>query len=93
MRACSLTLKLTSAWARRQIAWNYIISYPFPFIAKSLAANSGNATAINTFYSSNTQLGNYNLTGTVTPNSDTLYNQAFLDLSQVPLLPDFASKF
>lgn len=61
------------------------MTYPLPFIAKSLAANSGNATAINTFYASNTRLANYNDTGTVTPNHDTVYNQAFLDLSQASL--------
>ena len=68
-----------------QIAWQYIVTYPLPLIAKSLAAASANATAINTFYLSNDHLANYNDTGGVTPNHDTLYNQAFLDLSQVQL--------
>ena len=66
-----------------QIAWQYIITYPLPLIAKSLATASANGTAINTFHLSNDHLANYNDTGGVTPNHDTLYNQAFLDLSQV----------
>lgn len=66
-----------------QVAWNYIVTYPLPLIAKSVAAATANGTAVNSFFLSNDHLSNYNDTGGVTPNHDTLYNQAFLDLSQV----------
>ena len=82
-RAYTLAANDPNGFACMQIAWNYIVTYPLPFVAKSLAANSGNATKINTFFASNDHLSNASDVGTVTPNHDTLYNQAFLDLSQV----------
>lgn len=71
-----------------QIAFQYIVTYAIPLYSKSLAGNSANGTQINSFYSSNDHLANYNDTGGVTPNHDTLYNLAFLDLSQVKLVAD-----
>ena len=70
-----------------QIAYQYIYTYGIPLYSKSLAGSSANGTQINSFYASNDHLANYNDTGGVTPNHDTLYNLAFLDLSQVALIP------
>lgn len=67
-----------------QIAWNYIVTFPLPVLAKSLAGGSANATVINAFYTARLRLFTYTDTLVVTPNSDTLYISAFLDLSQVP---------
>lgn len=61
------------------IAWNSRLTYLLPLIAKSLAANSGNATAITASFARNEQLQNYPSTGTITPNQDT---HSFLDFVQ-----------
>lgn len=66
-----------------QIAWEYIYSFPIPFVAKTLALGSANGTAVNTFYQRSNRLANSNDTTVVAPNHDTIYDQAWLDLSQV----------
>ena len=67
-----------------QIAWEYIYSYPLPVLAKTLASVSANGTAINTFYSKSNHLA-VPSDNSLTPNHDTIYSQAWLDLSQVTL--------
>lgn len=67
-----------------QIAWEYIYTFPVPLVAKTLALGSANGTAVNTFYLRSSRLANSNDTAVVTPNHDTIYSQAWLDLSQVP---------
>ena len=66
-----------------QIAWEYIYSFPFPAVAKTLAADTGNATAVNTFYSSMGYLATPNGTDVPAPSRDLVTSNAFLDLSQV----------
>lgn len=44
---------------------------------------SANGTAVNTFYFRNNRLATSNDTNVAAPNHDTLYSQAWLDLSQV----------
>ena len=72
-----------------QIAWEYIYSFPIPFVAKTLALGSANGTAVNTFYLRSNRLATSNDTAVVAPNHDTIYSQGWLDLSQVfnPALP------
>ncbi len=65
-----------------QISWQYIATEPLPLVAKLLAAGSANGTASNSFYATSNHLYNYNDTTVNSPNHDTLYSQAFLDLSQ-----------
>ena len=69
-----------------QIAWEYIYTFPLPLVAKTLALGSANGTAVNTFYLRSNRLANSNDTGVVAPNHDTIYSQAWLDLSQVSTL-------
>ena len=65
-----------------QIAWEYIYSYPLPVLAKTVASVSANGTAINTFHSKSNHL-TIPADNSLTPNHDTIYSQAWLDLSQV----------
>ncbi|KAA6420889.1 MAG: hypothetical protein FRX49_09030 [Trebouxia sp. A1-2] len=67
---------------RTQIAWEYIYSYPLPVLAHTVASLSGNGTAVNTFYSKSNHLS-VPADNSLTPNHDTIYSQAELDLSQV----------
>ncbi|DBA92269.1 TPA: hypothetical protein ACH3X2_003703 [Trebouxia sp. C0005] len=66
-----------------QIAWEYIYSYPLPVLAHTVASLSGNGTAVNTFYSKSNHLS-VPADNSLTPNHDTIYSQAELDLSQGP---------
>ena len=52
-------------------------------MAKTLALGSANGTAVNTFYLRSNRLATSNDTAVVAPNHDTIYSQAWLDLSQV----------
>ena len=74
---------LTSLCRCSQIAWEYIYTYPFPIVAKTLAVGTANGTAVNTFYLRSDHLATSNDTSVVAPNHDTIYSQAWLDLSQV----------
>lgn len=70
---------------RKQIAWEYIYSYPLPVLAHTVASLSGNGTAVNTFYSKSNHLS-VPADNSLTPNHDTIYSQAELDLSQVIII-------
>lgn len=85
--ALDVTTNLTNAAAVQEIAeiaWEYIYSFPFPAVAKTLAADTGNATAVNTFYSSMGYLATPNDTDVPAPSRDLVTSNAFLDLSQGP---------
>ncbi|KAK9828758.1 hypothetical protein WJX72_001942 [[Myrmecia] bisecta] len=69
--------------------WEYIYTWPLPILAKSYASVTANGTKINTYNLRATALSNVSSgatapAGGVTPNHDTLYSQAILDLSQGP---------
>nr|QOL01276.1 putative extracellular protein TR9_078 [Trebouxia lynnae] len=95
--AIAVPASLTNAVAVQQIAqiaWEYIYSFPIPFVAKTLALGSANGTAVNTFYLRSNRLATSNDTAVVAPNHDTIYSQGWLDLSQGPViltLPSFDS--
>ncbi len=75
---------------RKQIAWEYIYSYPLPVLAHTVASLSGNGTAVNTFYSKSNHLS-VPADNSLTPNHDTIYSQAELDLSQVMIMSSKAT--
>ena len=62
-------------------------SYPFPAVAKILAADSANATTINIFNSSMAYLPTPNNPNAIFPSRDLFVKTAFLDLSQVMRIP------
>ena len=74
-----------------QAAWGYIYSWPLPILAKTYSSVSGNGTKINRYNQRAVALANVSSgatapAGGVTPNHDTLYAQAILDLSQVAVV-------
>ncbi len=82
---CSSLSFFESLILRTQIAWEYIYSYPLPVLAHTVASLSGNGTAVNTFYSKSNHLS-VPADNSLTPNHDTIYSQAELDLSQVMIM-------
>ncbi|DBB11917.1 hypothetical protein WJX82_007641 [Trebouxia sp. C0006] len=84
----SIPANLTSSASLQSISnvtWEYIYSYPFPIIAKLFTGSTLNGTLVNAFNLRQTVLSNYT-TAIAGPNHDTLYTQAWLDLSQGPQL-------
>jgi len=82
---CSCSLKsLQLCLPSLQVTWEYIYSYPLPIIAKLFTGSTLNGTLVNAFNLRQTVLSNYT-TAIAGPNHDTLYTQAWLDLSQVGL--------
>ena len=76
-----------------QASWEYIYSWPLTILAKTYASVSLNGTKPNQYNLraqalANVSSGGLAPAGGVTPNHDTLYSQAILDLSQVGL-PEF----
>ncbi len=71
-----------------QASWEYIYSWPLTILAKTYASVSLNGTKPNQYNLraqalANVSSGGLAPAGGVTPNHDTLYSQAILDLSQV----------
>ena len=88
-----ITLALVQHLGMLQIAWEYIYTFPVPLVAKTLALGSANGTAVNTFFLRSGRLANSNDTAVVAPNHDTIYSQAWLDLSQVLWHPRFSCTY
>ncbi|KAK9796634.1 hypothetical protein WJX73_004944 [Symbiochloris irregularis] len=85
----SITNSPSQSASLANTAWEYIYSWPLPILAKTYASVTGNGTKVNVYNQRATALANVSSgatapAGGVTPNHDTLYAQAVLDLSQGP---------